>query len=51
MVVGSAVRQMLAIVEASEGTGADMTEIVKPVEKWAGVTVGQKAGIRKSVEA
>jgi 3-hydroxyisobutyrate dehydrogenase-like beta-hydroxyacid dehydrogenase len=51
MVVGSAVRQMLAIVEASEGTGADMTEIVKPVEKWAGVTVGREAGMRKSVEA
>ena len=51
MVVGSAVRQMLAIAEASEGTGADMTEIVKPVEKWARVTVGQQAGIRNSVEA
>ena len=51
MVVGSAVRQMLAIAEASEGTDADMTEIVKPIEKRAGVTVGQKAGVRKSVEA
>jgi 3-hydroxyisobutyrate dehydrogenase-like beta-hydroxyacid dehydrogenase len=50
MIVGSAVRQMLAITTASEGTEADMTEIVKPVEKWAGVTVGQEAGIRKSVE-
>jgi len=51
MVVGSAVRQMLAIAEASEGTDADMTEIVKPIEKRAGVTVGQEAGVRKSVEA
>jgi 3-hydroxyisobutyrate dehydrogenase-like beta-hydroxyacid dehydrogenase len=45
MVVGSAVRQMLAIAEASEGTDADMTEIVKPIEKQAGVTVGQEAAV------
>ena len=40
MVVGSAVRQLLAIATASEGPEADMTEIVKSVEKWAGVQVG-----------
>jgi 3-hydroxyisobutyrate dehydrogenase-like beta-hydroxyacid dehydrogenase len=40
MVVGSAVRQMLAIALASEGPEADMTEIVKPIEKWAGIMVG-----------
>jgi 3-hydroxyisobutyrate dehydrogenase-like beta-hydroxyacid dehydrogenase len=40
MVVGTAVRQLLAITMASEGPNADMTEIVKPVEKWAGVQVG-----------
>ena len=40
MVVGSAVRQMLSIATASEGANADMTELVKPVEKWAGVRVG-----------
>jgi 3-hydroxyisobutyrate dehydrogenase-like beta-hydroxyacid dehydrogenase len=39
MVVGSAVRQLLAIATASEGENADMTEIVKPVERWAGVEV------------
>ncbi len=39
MVVGSAVRQMLSIATASEGPGADMTELVKSVEKWAGVRV------------
>jgi len=39
MVVGSAVRQMLAIAAASEGEEADMTEMVKPLEKWAGVIV------------
>lgn len=40
MVVGTAVRQLLAITMASEGPNADMTEMVKPVEKWAGVQVG-----------
>lgn len=40
MVVGSAVRQMLAIATATEGGEADMTEIVKPLERWAGVKVG-----------
>ncbi|MBV9507722.1 MAG: NAD(P)-dependent oxidoreductase [Acidobacteriia bacterium] len=40
MVVGSAVRQMLAIATASEGADADMTEMVKPIEKWVGVQVG-----------
>jgi 3-hydroxyisobutyrate dehydrogenase-like beta-hydroxyacid dehydrogenase len=41
MIVGGAVRQMLAIALASEGAEADMTEMVKPIEKWAGVTVGE----------
>lgn len=40
MVVGSAVRQMLSIATASEGPNADMTDMVKTVEKWAGVRVG-----------
>ncbi|PWU06143.1 MAG: oxidoreductase [Terriglobia bacterium] len=40
MVVGSAVRQLLSIATASEGADADMTELVKPVESWAGVQVG-----------
>ena len=40
MVVGSAVRQLLSIATASEGADADMTELVKPVEEWAGVRVG-----------
>ena len=43
MVVGSAVRQMLSIVMASEGPEADMTEMVKPIERWAGVQVGTRA--------
>ncbi len=40
MVVGTAVRQLLAITMASEGPNADMTEVVKPLERWAGVRVG-----------
>src|SRR5580765_644734 len=34
MIVGNAVRQLLAITQASEGPDADMTETVKPLEKW-----------------
>ena len=41
MIVGSAVRQLLSIATASEGFDADMTEMVKPVEEWAGVRVGK----------
>jgi hypothetical protein len=36
---GNAVRQLLAITQASEGPDADMTETVKPLEKWTGVEV------------
>ena len=43
MVVGTAVRQLLAITIATEGVDADMTETVKTVERWAHVTVGSKA--------
>jgi 3-hydroxyisobutyrate dehydrogenase-like beta-hydroxyacid dehydrogenase len=39
MIVGNAVRQLLAITQASEGPDADMTETVKPLEKWTGVEV------------
>jgi 3-hydroxyisobutyrate dehydrogenase-like beta-hydroxyacid dehydrogenase len=49
MVVGSAVRQMLSIVTASEGQEADMTEIIKPIERWAGVRVGEES--RRTSEA
>ena len=41
MVVGTAVRQLFAISEAAEGHDADMSEIVKTVERWAGVKVGE----------
>ena len=39
MIVGNAVRQLLAITMASEGPDADMTEVVKPLERWSGVEV------------
>ena len=45
MIVGTAVRQLLAITLASEGYDADITEIVKPVERWAGVEVKGKTRI------
>jgi 3-hydroxyisobutyrate dehydrogenase-like beta-hydroxyacid dehydrogenase len=40
MIVGNAVRQLYSIALASEGSNSDMTEVVKPVERWAGATVG-----------
>jgi 3-hydroxyisobutyrate dehydrogenase-like beta-hydroxyacid dehydrogenase len=43
MLVGSAVKQLLAIATASQGAAGDMTEMIKPVERWAGVTVGSKS--------
>jgi len=39
MIVGNAVRQLLAITQASEGPDADMTATVRPLEKWTGVEV------------
>lgn len=42
MIVGSAVRQLLSIATAQEGFDADMTEMVKPIEEWAGVRIGEK---------
>ena len=41
MVVGSAVRQLLSISAATEGVDADMTEMAKTVEAWAGVQIGR----------
>jgi len=39
MVVGNAVRELISIAEASEGANADMSELVKPVERRAGVVI------------
>ena len=43
MIVGNAVRQVMAIGKAAQGPDADITEFVKPLEKLAGVEVGRKA--------
>ena len=43
MIVGNAVRQMMAIGKAAQGPDADITEFVKPLEKLAGVEVGKKS--------
>jgi len=42
MTVGTAVRQLFVNAMASEGAAADMTEVIKPLERDAGVTVGRK---------
>jgi 3-hydroxyisobutyrate dehydrogenase-like beta-hydroxyacid dehydrogenase len=39
MVVGAAVRQMLAITNAKFGPASDFTSIAKVVEEWAGVEI------------
>ena len=39
MVVGSAVRQLLAVTNATFGAESDFTNIVRTVEQWAGVEV------------
>src|SRR5687767_9810132 len=39
MVVGAAVRQMLAITQAKFGPDSDFTEIARVIEEWAGVTM------------
>jgi 3-hydroxyisobutyrate dehydrogenase-like beta-hydroxyacid dehydrogenase len=42
MMVGGAVKQLLAITKANEGPSADITRIVRTVEKWAGAEVKGK---------
>jgi len=42
MIVGNAVRQLMAIGKAEMGPDADITEFVKPLERLAGVEVGKK---------
>jgi 3-hydroxyisobutyrate dehydrogenase-like beta-hydroxyacid dehydrogenase len=39
MVVGAAVRQMLAVTQARFGANSDFTSIAKVVEEWAGVEI------------
>ena len=42
MVVGAAVRQMLSITHQTQGAGADCTELVKVVERWAACQIGSE---------
>lgn len=42
MVVGSAVKQLVNITKGRLGPDADLTEIIRPIEEWAGVTVAGK---------
>jgi 3-hydroxyisobutyrate dehydrogenase-like beta-hydroxyacid dehydrogenase len=43
MVVGSAVRQLVNITKGRLGPDADLTEIIRPIEEWAGAeVVGKK---------
>lgn len=42
MIVGGAVRQLMAICRQSCGNTADITDVVSTVEKWAGVRVADK---------
>lgn len=42
MMVGGAVKQLLALTKAGEGPAADITRIVRTVEKWAGAEVKGK---------
>ena len=45
MIVGAAVRQMLAVTQAKYGPNSDVTTIAKVVEEWAGVEIrSKKAG-------
>jgi len=43
MMVGNAVRTLFSITKAEYGDSADMTEIIRPLEKWAGAEVIGKA--------
>ncbi|MBX6425825.1 MAG: NAD(P)-dependent oxidoreductase [Variibacter sp.] len=43
MLVGNAVRQLLALAQATQGPGMDITQIVCTVESWAGVEVRGRA--------
>jgi 3-hydroxyisobutyrate dehydrogenase-like beta-hydroxyacid dehydrogenase len=42
MIVGNAVRQLVGITKALKGESSDITEIVQPVEQWAGIEVKSK---------
>jgi len=43
MMVGNAVRMLFAVTKADFGPDADMTEVIRPLERWAGVEVRRRA--------
>jgi 3-hydroxyisobutyrate dehydrogenase-like beta-hydroxyacid dehydrogenase len=43
MIVGNAVKQLLAVSKATQGAGSDITDIVRVVEQWAGTEVKSKS--------
>ncbi|MEQ1943205.1 NAD(P)-dependent oxidoreductase [Mesorhizobium sp. VNQ89] len=43
MMVGNAVRMLFAITKADFGPDADMTAVIRPLERWAGVEVRRAA--------
>src|SRR5690606_8510993 len=43
MLIGNAVRTLFSITRAQLGEGADMTEIIRPLEAWAGTELRGKA--------
>lgn len=43
MIVGSAARQVLTIAKGLLGDDGDLTELIKPIERWAGVEVAAGA--------
>jgi len=45
MIVGAAVRQMLAVTQAKYGAASDFTCIAKVVEEWAGVEIRSKSEV------
>jgi 3-hydroxyisobutyrate dehydrogenase-like beta-hydroxyacid dehydrogenase len=44
MMVGNAVRQLIGITKALKGGNSDITQIVEPVEQWAGIQVKSRHG-------
>ncbi len=43
MIVGNAVKHLLAVTKASRGPGSDITEVVRTIEQWAGAEVKAKS--------
>jgi 3-hydroxyisobutyrate dehydrogenase-like beta-hydroxyacid dehydrogenase len=44
MIVGSAARQLLTVAKGQLGADGDLTALIKPIEGWAGVEVGDGFG-------